>query len=163
MLNRRSWALFPALLIASTLLAPLTRAADAPDPRILAETTRYLRAIQFGETFLGGVRKANSAQGQGSAFLDRILLASAREIEDTVAPAFAGHLSLKEARGLADFFSGPVGQKAVTQGEKSLTPAETRELERFGQTPLGKLAVTLTTDAAIRQEYFALLKARYQP
>ncbi len=153
-------------LLVFALLAlspPISRAGDAPDPKVVTETTRYLRAIQFGETFLGGVRKANSAQGQGSAFLDRILTATPEELEATVAPAFAAHLNLKEARGLADFFSGPTGQKAVSQGEKALTAAESRELEKFGETALGKLAVTLTTDPAIRQEYFALLKAKYSP
>lgn len=152
----------PALLLAALLL-PLSRAADAPDDRIVAEITRYLAAIRFGETFLGGVAKANSAEGQGSEFLDRILQATSGEIEATVAPAFAGHVTLKEARALADFFAGPVGQKAVTQGEKALSAAEARELEKFGQTAAGKLAVTLTTDPRIRQQYFALLQAKYQP
>lgn len=158
-------ALVIALLALLTLASQAVRAADpkAPDARTVAEATRYLHAIQFGETFLGGVRKANSAEGQGSEFLGRILTASPEEIETTVAPAFAGHLTLKEARGLADFFSGPVGHKAVTQGEKALSSAEAQELERFGQSPLGKLAVTLTTDPAVRQEYFALLQAKYSP
>jgi hypothetical protein len=161
--SNRLLALSALVFALCALLFATAQAADRPDPKLVAETTRYLHAIQFGETFLGGVRKANSAEGQGSAFLDRILTASPEEIESTVAPAFAGHLTLKEARGLADFFSGPVGHKAVTQGEKALSAAETRELERFGQTPLGKLAVTLPTDPAIRQEYFALLQAKYSP
>lgn len=158
MFTRRA---LPALLLA--LLAPLLQAADAPDARIVTEVTRYLAAIHFGDTFLGGVAKANSAQGQGSEFLDRILKASPREIETTVAPAFAEHVTLKEARALADFFASPVGQKAITQGEKALSGAEARELEKFGQTATGKLAVTLTTDPKIRQQYFTLLQAKYQP
>ncbi len=162
MFTRRFLAgLLPAAAVFMVFLASPGAASENPDPRIVAQVTRYLKAIQFGETFLGGVRKANSAEGQGSAFLDRVLMASPEEIEATVAPAFAGHVSLKDARAMADFFAGPVGQKAISQGQKQLSSAETRELEKFGETPAGQLSVTLTTDPAIRQEYFVLLKAKY--
>lgn len=163
----------PALLFAGALFAAiptLANAADRPDPKTVAEMTRYLKAIRFGETFLGGVRKANSAEGQGSVFLDRVLQATPDEIEVTVAPAFAADVSLKEARAMADFFSSPVGQKAIAQGQgkpggpgsgQPLTAAETSALEKFGNTSAGKRAVTLTTDPAVRQRYFVLLKEKY--
>ena len=163
-------ALLPAAAVFLLALGPAVRAADNPDPRIVTEMTRYLKAIQFGETFLGGVRKTNSAEGQGSRFLDRVLMASPEEIEATVAPAFAGHVTLKEARAMADFFSSPLGQKAIAEGHRKaggatsgsqLTGAETSALEKFGATSAGQLAVTLTTDPAVRQEYFALLQKKY--
>ncbi len=155
------------LLAVLSLAIPVAHAAGSP---VVAEVTRYLRAIQFGDTFQGGIRKANSAQGQGSTFLDRLLAATPQEIEATVAPAFAAHVKLKEARAMADFFSSPLGQKVLAQGKERvtdpgrqlhLTPQETAELEKFGQTPAGNLSVTLTSDPAIRQEYFALLKRKY--
>lgn len=162
MLSRRLLAaLLPAAAVFMAVAAPASFASDAANPKVIAEVSRYLKAIQFGETFLGGVRKANSAQGQGSPFLDRILLASAEEIEATVAPAFANHVSLPQARAMADFFSSPLGQKATSKGQKQLTAAETRELEKFGATAAGELSVTLTTDPAIRKEYLALLQAKY--
>lgn len=169
MFTRRLLAALLPAAAALMILGAAARASDNPDPKIVTEMTRYLKAIQFGETFLGGVRKANSAQGQGSPFLDRVLTATPAEIETTVAPAFAGHVSLKEARAMADFFSSPLGQKAIAQGQKkiggpaapALSAAETSALEKFGATPAGQLAVTLTTDPKVRQEYFALLKEKY--
>lgn len=169
MFTRRLLAALLPAAAAFMILGTAARASDNPDPRIVTEVARYLEAIQFGETFLGGVRKANSAEGQGSAFLDRVLTATPAEIQATVAPAFARHVSLKEARAMADFFSSPLGQKAIAQGQKkiggpgapALTAAETSALEKFGATSAGQLAVTLTTDPKVRQEYFTLLKEKY--
>ena len=155
--SRRALLMAAILSLAAPVVAPL---ADAADTKVVAEVTRYLRAIHFGDTLQGGMRKANSAKGQGSKFLERLLAVPPEEIEATVAPALAEHVKLKEARAMADFFSGELGQKVLAKGDE-LTPQETAALEKFGQTSAGQLSVTLTSDPAIRQQYFALLKAKY--
>jgi hypothetical protein len=159
-----------ALLCALISMMAISLASAADDKKTQSELCRYLGAISFGETFQGGVRKANGPDGGDSEFLHRILSASPQEIEATVAPAFASHVSLPQARALADFFTSELGQKVIAQGRKKigdpdntldLSPQEQQELDRFAQTPAGKISVTLTSDAEIRQAYFALLKRRY--
>jgi len=144
------------------------RAHEAKDT--IAEVRRYLRAILFGDTLQGGIRTANARKGQSSPFLDRVLAASAQEIEATVAPAFAARVTFDEARAIADFMSSPLGQKVMAQGREHLheagwTPdlsqAEKSELESFEQTPAGQLAADLTRNAEVQAAYFDLLKKKY--
>src|SRR5262245_49771869 len=102
----------------AALLAPCLAVAEdlpAADPQLLAELRRYLRAVSFGETLQGGIRKANEKMGRSTPYLDRVLGANPEEIDATVAPAFAPHLTLDQARAIADFYSSPTGRKIIAQ------------------------------------------------
>jgi hypothetical protein len=168
MQNRR------ALLIGLLLLPAALPAADKPreDPGKLAEMRRYLRGLQFGDSFQGGIRKINATRdGQSTPFLDRLLAASPEELEATVAPAFARHVTLSEARAMANFINSPLGQRMVQQRREltgdpqrpvDLSPEELEEVVKFDRTPAGKKTAQLSSDPQIRQEYFALLQARYE-
>jgi hypothetical protein len=162
-MHRRSF-LQVALSIA---LAPVAHGADT---RVLTEMRRYLRAIQFGETFQGGVRKIAEKPGGSSGFLDRVLSASPEEIEATVAPAFASRVTAGQAREIADFFASPLGQKLLVRGRQhigerdapvDLSAAEQAQVEKFGQTPAGRIGINLTADPDVRKDYFELLRRKY--
>ncbi len=161
------------VLLQGALPAVLPAADPAPaDERTVAEVRRYLRGIQFGDAFQGGIRKVNaSRQGASTPFLDRLLAATPQELEATVAPAFSRHVTLREARAMADFATSPLGRRVIAQGRElvndpqhpvDLTPEETRELEKFDASPAGRKVELFNSDPGLRQEYFALLQARYE-
>lgn len=157
-------------------LAVVAVAAAAETPAVPAEVLRYLKTTRFGELFQAGVGLAAADQGPTN-FSNRILAVSPRDIDATVAPAFAPYLSAIQARGVADFFSTPLGQKVLDQSLKvfdkgiaaardphwkpDLPPDELRELDTFMLSPAGRLFSKLGSDPALRQEYFALIAKRY--
>src|SRR5262245_32778997 len=165
----------PRAWLACLLLLPaLLPASDkAPtEAQTVTELRRYLRGVHFGESFQSGIRKVNDSRGSSTPFLDRLLAARPEELEATIAPAFARHVTLQEARAMADFVESPLGRKAIQEGIEAvndpgnpveLSPDEKRELAEFDASPVGRKVTFFNSDAGLRQEYFALLKARYDP
>ena len=143
---------FPSFAAPAPALAE--RAADAPDPAVLAQLEQAARDGRFGAAYKRGLRSAPPGD-----IRDRVLALDDDLVGGVFARIAARRLDLVEATAIAAFYASPDGraltaaQLADPLGEKpTVSPEQRKVITAFFASPTGAKFNALLSDAAFLEE-----------